>query len=160
MEQGGVLRLGIGIKQGFEGRDRTAGDAGRGCRDGDRDTLPEGVGFGSREGDGCVCGIGSVREKLDGASPEICGVVPSAGAPICGKFPAAEECGVSEAAGRTNVEVLGGGKVTEEIAEDGKGDRLFWLAAGFSVVALDAPNEALDNRGFCGRKGEICVNVK
>ena len=44
-----------------------------------------------------MCGIGSVREKLDGASPEICGVIPSAGAPICGKFPAAEECRISEA---------------------------------------------------------------
>ena len=97
-----------------------------------------------------MCGIGSVREKLDGASPEICGVIPSAGAPICGKFPAAEECRVSEAAGRTNVEVLGGGKVTEEIAEDGKGDWLFGFVASFSVVVLDATDEALNNRGFCG----------
>ena len=160
MEQGGVLRLGIGIKQGFEGRDRTAGDARRGCRDGDRDTLPEGVGFGSREGDGCMRGIGSVGEKLDGTSSEVGGLVATAGPSVGGEFPTAEECRISEAAGRADVKVLGGGKVKEEIAEDGKGDRLFWLAAGFSVVAFDAPDEVLDNWGFCGRKGEICVNME
>ena len=105
-------------------------------------------------------GIGSVGEKLDGTSSGVGGLVATTGPSVGGEFPAAEECRISEAAGRADVKVLGGGKVMEEIAEDGKGDRLFWLAAGFSVVALDAPNEALDDRGFCGRKGEICVNVK
>ena len=76
-------------------------------------------------------GIGSVGEKLDGTSSEVGGLVATAGPSIGGEFPAAEECRIREEAGREDVKVLGGGKVKEEIAEEGKGDRLFWLVAGF-----------------------------
>ena len=81
-------------------------------------------------------GIRSIREQLNGTSPEICGIVPSMGVPICGEFPVVEECRVSEAAGHTNVEVLSGREVTEEITEDGEGDWLFGFMAGLSVVTL------------------------
>ena len=64
-------------------------------------------------------GIGSIGEKLDGTSSEVGGLVATTGLSVGGEFPAAEECRISEAAGRADVKVLGGGKVTEEIAEDG-----------------------------------------
>lgn len=78
------------------------------------------------------------------------------------ELPAAEECAECEATG--SIEVL----VWEDIGveehndseENRKRDGQFGVPVAFAMVTLDPANKTLDERRFCGGKGEVAVDVK
>ena len=106
-----------------------------------------------------VSGIGEQSDGTDceaGLSAEA-----SAGAFARREFSAAEQGGVGEAAGGAAVALLRGIRhVAEDVAKNGEGDWLLGFAAGLTVVALDASNEALDDRRFDCRERKVCVDVE
>ena len=66
-------------------------------------------------------------------------------ASIGGEFTILEKCRVCKAISHVNVKILSVREVTEEITKYGEGDRLFGLVACFTMVVLNALDEALNN---------------